>query len=113
SLEWASRRVLQLNVLVAVVPAVGNSQFGPFPTQHDAGWSSPVARWAHNPKVGGSNPPPATNFTDRIRARPLSLRGGKHRPQIPDNFQQHNIEFALLLLDLSEEAFDVGDVRHV
>ena len=27
----------------------------------DAGWSSPVARWAHNPKVGGSNPPPATN----------------------------------------------------
>lgn len=30
------------------------------PTKHDAGWSSPVARWAHNPKVGGSNPPPAT-----------------------------------------------------
>src|SRR5579872_6659823 len=28
---------------------------------HDfAGWSSLVARWAHNPKVGGSNPPPAT-----------------------------------------------------
>ena len=27
-----------------------------------AGWSSPVARWAHNPKVGGSNPPPATKF---------------------------------------------------
>src|SRR5271165_448546 len=27
--------------------------------QH-AGWSSLVARWAHNPKVGGSNPPPAT-----------------------------------------------------
>ena len=26
-----------------------------------AGWSSLVARWAHNPKVGGSNPPPATN----------------------------------------------------
>src|SRR5579864_99761 len=27
-----------------------------------AGWSSLVARWAHNPKVGGSNPPPATKF---------------------------------------------------
>ena len=26
-----------------------------------AGWSSSVARWAHNPKVGGSNPSPATN----------------------------------------------------
>ncbi len=24
-----------------------------------AGWSSSVARRAHNPKVGGSNPPPA------------------------------------------------------
>ncbi len=26
-----------------------------------AGWSSPVARRAHNPKVAGSNPVPATN----------------------------------------------------
>jgi hypothetical protein len=29
----------------------------------DAGWSSPVARWAHNPKVAGSNPAPATITT--------------------------------------------------
>src|SRR5687768_11764125 len=29
----------------------------------DAGWSSPVARWAHNPKVAGSNPAPATKDT--------------------------------------------------
>ena len=28
---------------------------------HDAGWSSLVARRAHNPKVVGSNPTPATN----------------------------------------------------
>jgi hypothetical protein len=27
---------------------------------NDAEWSSPVARRAHNPKVGGSNPPSAT-----------------------------------------------------
>jgi hypothetical protein len=27
-----------------------------------AGWSSLVARWAHNPKVVGSNPAPATKF---------------------------------------------------
>src|ERR1700688_966031 len=32
-----------------------------------AGWSSLVARWAHNPKVGGSNPPPATNLTESQR----------------------------------------------
>jgi hypothetical protein len=29
----------------------------------DAGWSSPVARQAHNLKVVGSNPAPATNLT--------------------------------------------------
>ena len=28
-----------------------------------AGWSSPVARQAHNLKVVGSNPTPATNKT--------------------------------------------------
>ena len=28
----------------------------------DAGWSSPVARRAHNPKVAGSNPAPATKI---------------------------------------------------
>ena len=27
---------------------------------YGAGWSSSVARWAHNPKVAGSNPAPAT-----------------------------------------------------
>jgi hypothetical protein len=29
-------------------------------THHIAGWSSSVARWAHNPEVAGSNPVPAT-----------------------------------------------------
>ena len=28
----------------------------------DAGWSSSVARWAHNPEVTGSNPVPATTW---------------------------------------------------
>src|SRR5262245_19310154 len=31
------------------------------PGKGDAGWSSPVARQAHNLKVVGSNPTPATN----------------------------------------------------
>src|ERR1700740_1283745 len=42
-----------------------------------AGWSSLVARWAHNPKVGGSNPPPATNLFNQLRSfwlqAPLTL----------------------------------------
>ena len=33
-----------------------------------AGWSSPVARWAHNPKVAGSNPAPATNKINNLRS---------------------------------------------
>src|SRR4029077_16927919 len=40
--------------------------------EHDAGWSSSVARWAHNPEVEGSNPSPATKargpFSNRERA---------------------------------------------
>ena len=32
------------------------------PVSFDAGWSSLVARRAHNPKVVGSNPAPATIF---------------------------------------------------
>ena len=35
-----------------------------------AGWSSPVARQAHNLKVGGSNPPPAT-----INEKPVLVTG--------------------------------------
>ena len=33
-----------------------------------AGWSSPVARQAHNLKVVGSNPTPATTFTERANS---------------------------------------------
>ncbi len=29
-------------------------------SSHHRGVEQPVARWAHNPEVGGSNPPPAT-----------------------------------------------------
>jgi hypothetical protein len=46
------------------VPSAGNS--------FDAGWSSPVARQAHNLKVVGSNPTPATN--DSIRPSELTFR---------------------------------------
>ncbi|CAH1650711.1 hypothetical protein CHELA41_20372 [Hyphomicrobiales bacterium] len=44
-----------------------------------AGWSSPVARQAHNLKVTGSNPVPATNYSldvpFRAPAASFSLRG--------------------------------------
>ena len=37
-----------------------------YPNPYDAGWSSPVARQAHNLKVVGSNPTPATNILYKI-----------------------------------------------
>ena len=45
----------------------------------DAGWSSSVARWAHNPEVAGSNPAPATKWKRRPRLGapfPFSLDSG-------------------------------------
>ena len=40
----------------------------------DAGWSSPVARQAHNLKVVGSNPTPATNILYGMNLGPLLYR---------------------------------------
>src|SRR3546814_8974765 len=47
----------------------------PNPPPH-AGWSSPVARQAHNLKVAGSNPAPATNPPPQ--ARPHHPPGVQH-----------------------------------
>ena len=49
-----------------VTAIVAGHGFGALATRYnvaynDAGWSSLVARRAHNPKVAGSNPAPATN----------------------------------------------------
>ena len=34
---------------------------------YSAGWSSPVARQAHNLKVAGSNPAPATKIINNLK----------------------------------------------
>ena len=50
-----------------------------------AGWSSPVARQAHNLKVVGSNPTPATNAAAERPRRPTKryLRtSDRHAPPI-------------------------------
>ena len=43
---------------------------------HPAGWSSPVARQAHNLKVVSSNLAPATKFFYDIKSLCAALRGG-------------------------------------
>ena len=45
----------------------------------DAGWSSSVARRAHNPKVVGSNPAPATNFFVSLRLCKQSKADKRHQ----------------------------------
>jgi hypothetical protein len=39
--------------------------------ESDAGWSSLAARRAHNPKVTGSNPVPATNKLRSLKIRTI------------------------------------------
>src|SRR5690606_14732654 len=65
----------------------GGSSSLPRPTRFVAGWSSPVARWAHNPKVAGSNPVPATNFYwiwESDRSDPRPVRGCSSVGRAPD-----------------------------
>jgi hypothetical protein len=50
-----------------------------------AGWSSLVARRAHNPKVAGSNPAPAISKKRRHQAA-FATFGGPHRVPRPGSF---------------------------
>ena len=49
------------------------SKFSAIIVDSVAGWSSLVARWAHNPKVVGSNPAPATLYWQQSRRSPALL----------------------------------------
>ncbi len=44
-----------------------------------AGWSSTVARWAHNPKVAGSNPAPATKWSRGVAVNMPACHAGDRR----------------------------------
>ena len=65
--EWWNGRHKGLKIPRSLYECEGSNPSSPivliaFPFLFDAGWSSLEARWAHNPKVVGSNPTPATNF---------------------------------------------------
>ena len=71
----------------------------------DAGWSSPVARWAHNPKVAGSNPAPATNLFQALRGRSsVWLERGLCKPEVRGSSPLASIKFYcdLYLVDFRE-----------
>lgn len=63
----------------------------------EAGWSSLVARRAHNPKVVGSNPAPATKNTSILKNHPNFI--------IFKSFLM--IKFLFLKI-LSYDVFDIG-----
>ena len=73
--EQCKRRTCRNTVhrLIIVVPPV----IYPAGTKTDAGWSSQVAREAHNLEVAGSNPVPAIfyNFTPKRNLRYLPTFG--------------------------------------
>ena len=48
---------------------VDNLKYNAITQNHVAGWSSLVARQAHNLKVLGSNPSPATNLNDIFKIK--------------------------------------------
>ena len=62
--------------------------------RYDAGWSSLVARQAHNLKAAGSNPAPATNFPAVYRVYVLRNSRGQFYVGLTDNIprrlDQHN-----------------------
>ena len=54
-----------------------------------AGWSSPVARQAHNLKVAGSNPAPATNIKTHPILPPIPANRGRAQPGSADRPEAH------------------------
>ena len=63
--EWKWGKARQYQIEAAAKKVIGRT--APFEYTANAGWSSLVARWAHNPKVAGSNPAPATKAIIELR----------------------------------------------
>ena len=59
--------------------AADGATYRPGVREIGAGWSSPVARQAHNLKVAGSNPAPATKHS-KTRTEPAAARTAHTRP---------------------------------
>ena len=75
----------------------------PYLSTHDAGWSSSVARRAHNPKVAGSNPAPATKGPVRQHRAFFVVRSrfvcACDRPSIsPASWLRQNVDYAIIMV---------------
>ncbi len=90
----------------------------------DAGWSSSVARWAHNPEVAGSNPAPATNAKPQVRGpfrsdpgRAFGFPDGRcqqdvsGRPSVAAGFRRFWANVRLTVLPSTQRSSPIG--RHL
>ena len=69
---------------------------------NDAGWSSPVARRAHNPKAAGSNPAPATKLFNGNLTVELWCSGPTCLPVTQETAGSNPVSSAIFLfLDMS------------
>ena len=95
-------KILRTQVRAGSNPALGTSNAG---TQI-AGWSSTAARRAHNPKVTGSNPVPATNFGAVAQlARAFGSYPTGHRFKSSQRHQNISREISLLSYPLKRRGF--------
>ena len=69
-----------------------------------AGWSSLVARWAHNPKVGGSNPPPATK---------KAVRQQRGQPRSQEQLTTQHLHSLAVVFEIAETVRLPGDGLHL
>src|SRR5680860_1011095 len=76
------------------------------PLSHGAGWSSSVARRAHNPKVTGSNPVPAT-IESPVTSGALLLGSNGLEVVLPTRCPQESVQIHSCLLYTSDAADDL------
>src|SRR6202007_1485834 len=85
----------------------------PYAPVFDAGWSSPVARQAHNLKAAGSNPAPATNFTVVHRDGASSFfQGFRSNCSGCEDCLSHAVDdFFVRRANCGEDAAEIGPCR--
>ena len=89
--KWARRDIAEMENFVSFSNSYENnlhSDGGRLILQalRIAGWSSPVARQAHNLKAAGSNPAPATNFSFLTPQSPVFCNSSFIRGNNPGGF---------------------------
>ena len=88
----------------------GKTAAGPCPDlEIDAGWSSPVARQAHNLEVVGSNPTPATNIQSDF------YRFSKFQENVCEHFKKMSVSAPCpaVCLDQPAASFSKSNVKHL